>query len=479
MKKALAGLKSRSFRVGGYSVAASVIVIAIALVINLLVGSLPSSVTQIDVTANGMYSLSEETKNLLAGLNEDIDIYWVVQGSQESDTLGLLLDRYAGSGSHITVTKKDPDVSPTFVQQYFSGGIYNNSLVVVGANGRSRAINYSDIFVYDYSNYYTTGSYDVSFNGEAEITSAIAYITSGSLGRLYTLTGHGEGTLSSTFQNAIEKQNMEVESLSLLTMSAVPEDADCILIYNPTGDISADEADMLQAYLDGGGHLFLITDPLAEGSDLTRLEALLNAYGVRSAGGIVIEGDQNYYYGLGYPYYLLPKIDSHEITEPLTSGNYYVLLPIADGLTVDETLPEGVSVSPLLSTSDSAFLKTDGYAATTYEKEDGDKDGPFTLAAAIEDENTGARAVWVSSAALVDDTANSYVSGGNQDLFLNCLSWMAGQEDSLSIHAKSVSTEYLTMSSSAASLYTVLIIFLIPLLFLSIGIVIVVRRKRR
>ena len=165
-------LKTRSFRVGGYSVLATVIVIAIAIFANVLVNALPAKYTQFDTTSNELYSLSEQTELVLSGLEDEVTVYWIVQDGSEDSTLGTLLDRYASESAELNVTKVDPDVQPSFVQQYVSGTVYNNSLVVE-CGDRNMYISYSDIYEYDYSDYYYSGNYDVSFAGESELTSAI------------------------------------------------------------------------------------------------------------------------------------------------------------------------------------------------------------------------------------------------------------------------------------------------------------------
>ncbi len=91
----------------------------------------------------------------------------------------------------------------------------------------------------------------------------------------------------------------------------------------------------------------------------------------------------------------------------------------------------------------------------------------------------GAQIVWVSSSYLTDDSANQSVSGGNEDFFLNCVSWLCGSESGISIHTKSLDTEYLTIPSGTASLLTALAVVIIPAAFLAFGIVIWYRRKKR
>ncbi len=472
--------QSRTFRVGGYSVAAAAIVLAIVIVINVFVSALPSSWTQLDATSSQLFSISEQTENILAGLEDDVTIYWIVRSGSEDDYVETLLDRYSSMSSKVSVVKKDPDVYPTFLTAYGeSDDPTDNSLLVVSGDNY-RYIDNGDIYVYDYTYYYYTGSYDVDFDGESVLTSAISYVSSGDMPKLYTLTGHGESTLSDDFSSAVSKENIEVEELSLLTLESVPEDADAVLIYAPTSDISEDEQEKLLTYLQSGGNMILITQPLDD-EELTNLEALMAEYGVTASEGVVLEGNSSYY-AWGYPYYLLPEISSHTITDPLIDDNYYVLLPLAQGLTVSDELPDSVSVTELLTTTSSAYSKIAGYSMTTTEKEDGDIDGPFALAVAITDtidDETESNILWVSSAYLLDDSANSSVSGGNQDLFLNALNWMCEQEDSISIHAKSLSTEYLTMSASAGNLLCILAIGVIPAVYLAIGIVIWIRRRHR
>lgn len=476
-EKFCGSFRSRSFRVGGYSVITTVIVVAIAVVINMMTAALPAEWTHLDITSNELFTISEQTEKLVGELDVDVKIYWIVQSGNEDEYIRALLDRYESMSTHLDVVKKDPNVYPTFVQQYVSDGVSENSLIVE-CGGRYRYVDYYEIYEYDYTNYYYTGTYDISFAGESSLTSAIDYVVREELPKVYLLTGHGESTLSTAFSTAVEKENIETEELSLLTVDAVPEDADCVMIYAPRSDISADELELLRAYTGNGGCLYLITDPY-DGTVMPNLEALMADYGVAPVEGLVVEGNQNYY-AWSTPYYLLPDYGSHGITTALESGGYYVLLSIAHGIGIIDETNENLTITELLTTSDDAFSKTAGYNLNTYEKESGDIDGPFALAVAIEDANTESLAVWIGSGSIADDETNSQVSGGNQDLFLNALSWMCEpEENDLSIHAKALTTEYLTIDSGTAASLTVLTVVFIPAIFLGIGIIIFVGRKRK
>lgn len=469
---------TRAFRVGGYSVAAAAIVVFLAVVANILVNALPASVTQLDTTAGTLYTLSQETEDILDGLEQDVTIYWIVQSGQEDETLGTLLDRYAARSNYVTLETIDPDVSPNFLQEYVSGTVYNNSLIVESGD-RNTYVSYEDIYEYSYSSDYS--SYDVSFAGESSLTSAIDYVLSDTLPKLYTLTGHGEDDLSTSFQSAVEQQNIEVADLSLLTEESVPEDADCLLINGPDSDLSQDEAEAIQAYLDTGGVLIVLTDPAQDGQDLTNLEALMGEYGMTANDGVVIEGDTANY-ALGSPFYLLPNLESHSITSPLQEGGYYILLALAQGITVEESPRDGLTVESLLTTSDAAYSKIAGYSMETYSKEEGDIDGPFSLAAIATDtleDGSESHVIWVGSTSLLDDQYNQQISGANQDFFLNCVGWTCEGEEGVSIHAKQITTEYLTMSASTASMLTLLLVAVLPAGYLLFGLRIWIRRKHQ
>lgn len=474
-EKISSGLKSRSFRLGGYGAVSLIVVLAIAVMANILVSALPSKWVQLDTTTSGLFTLSNQTENIVSSLTQDVTVYWVVQQGREDATIETLLNRYESLSDCLHIVKKDPDVYPTFAQQFTTERIYNNSLIVT-TDARSSYISYNDLYESDYSNYYSTGSYDVNFTGESALTSAIRYVTDENLPILYTVTGHGETALSERFAGAVEKENIRVEELSLLTVDAIPEDAACLLINAPKNDISEEERDMLLAWLREGGKLILLTDPAEADAIRENLDALMAEYGMTEAPGILLETNRDHY-AFGAPYYLLPELQYHSITTPLKENGYYVLLPVAHGILTDDTLRDSLTIEELLTTTSGSFSKLSGYAMESYDRAQEDISGPFAVAALVEEGDTAV--LWISSASLLQDQANAQVAGGNQDFFLNCLHVLCQQEQAISIHAKSVSYEYLTIKSSTAARLSILVVFVIPAIVLSTGILIWVRRKRR
>lgn len=481
MKKKLSSLlhPDKSLRTGGYSFAVAAVCVAIAIAANLFVSALPESFTKIDVTSGGLYSLSEQTESIVSSLQENVDIYWIVQAGQEDEIMGTLLGRYESLSKKVHITKKDPDVYPTFCSQYTSDKIYNNSLIVSSGN-RNKYISYSGIYEYDYSSYYSTGAASVSFAGETQLTSAIDYVCRSSAPVLYQLSGHGEAELSSEFTSAIARDNIEIQTLDLISENRIPEDASCILINSPVKDISSEECSLLKAGLSDGKSIILITDPPEATGSRANIDTLAAYAGMQETEGILVEADSNYY-AYGMPYYLLPDYGSHEITAPLSGGGYHVLLPVSHGIELLDECESGAEGKILLQTSDKAYSKLAGYEMENYERESGDPEGQFALSAISEVNTANGKAcfVWVASASVLDDMTNMQTAGGNEDFILNCLSYLCGEESSISIRSKNLSNEYLSLSSSEAAVIRTVITAVIPLAFLICGIAVSVRRKRR
>lgn len=455
---------------GSYSLVISVVVLALLIVANIFVSALPTSLTKYDISSTKLYSITSNTKVVVNALEQDVTIYWIVQAGEEDDVIENLLGKYESLSDHISVVKRNPDVYPTFAEQYTDEDVPNNSLVVE-CGDRYRYISYNDIYVSE-SNMYSY-SYSTSFDGEGAITSAIDYVVTEDLPQLYVLEGHGEAELPSTFSDQLEKENYELNTLSLLTVDEIPEEADCILIYAPSTDLSEEEVTMLQDYVSNGGKL-MVSAGTTENGSLPNLYSLLENYGITAAEGIVVEGDREHY-AFGMPYVLMPDIASSDITDSLTEENYYVLMPISQGMTVGSTT--NGTVTSLLTTSNTAFSKVAGYSLETYEKEDGDIDGPFSVAVSIEDQG-GGQIVWFSSSVFLGDMYNAYSSGANVDLAMNSLSWLVGEWEAISIRSKSLNYNYLTISDSTSSLLKGLMIGVFPLAYLCVGItVILVKRK--
>ncbi len=476
-KRNLSPSNGKVFRNGLYSTAILAAAIVAAILLNLLVRAIPSKYTEFDLSEAGLYTLSDSSVQLAQSIDQDVTIYYLCETGSEDSIITKLLDRYTAENSHIRWEQKDPALYPTFASQYGAQNVSSGSLIVV-CGDNSTVLDAADLYEYDYSNYYTTGSASVTFGGEKQISAALYRLTSGEASHAYYTTNHGEQTLTDSLTKALTAQNIEVQALDLLT-SEIPDDCDLLIINNPAQDFAAsdgvvDEIAQLQAYLDKGGKVLLTTDAYYSTPEL---DAVMAQFGLARETGLVVEGDADHAL-YNYNYYLLPDYASTVESTALSGvdASSHVLLQMAQGISILQM--DDVTAEALLNTSDEAYSKTAGYNMTTVEKEDGDTDGPFTLAAWARSETTGAEVIWIGCGNM--DNEQLYQSiPGNLTFLQGCAASLAGQDSGLLIDTKALEADPITVPASASAALGLTFIFVLPAVVLIAGAVVVLLRRRK
>lgn len=349
----------RRFKTGAAAALTTAVVVALAVAVNLLAAALPSSITQLDISAGGLYTLGDSTKTLVSGLEKETVIYYLAQEGAEDSSVTTLLDRYAELSGKLSWQLKDPAVYPTFAHNYDDAA---EGSVIVTCGDNYQVLDQDDLYQYEYD--YNTGGYNTSFDAENQITSAIRYVTSDTSPVIYLLKGHSESDLPSDITDQLKQQNLTTQDLNLLNEESVPEDAAALLMVAPQKDLTDHEAQLLSDYLAGGGQLMLFTD-LSE-TDTPLLDGILADYGLSPSGGLVVETDTSMLYG-GYPNVLLPNISTSSLFSQVDQDGY-VLLDTCEGILTNTEL-EDVTVTKLLTTSEGAISKTGWQTMTTWDKE--------------------------------------------------------------------------------------------------------------
>lgn len=219
----------------------------------------------------------------------------------------------------------------------------------------------------------------------------------------------------------------------------------------------------------------------AEG-ELSNFNRILKAYGVSLVKGVVAEGDSGHFYQ--NPFYLLPEVESTDYTA--SAGSNYIFAPYARAVSYPESGDE-ILYTALLSTSDAAVAKADTANAKTYEYEDGDEKGPFTIAVAAvksaqeDDEGTAGRLLVYGSMEIFSENADQMVSGSNSGIFADALKQMVNTDDmaSIVIPVKSYDNSSLMVSAFAGRLTGLCMVIVIPVILLAAGVVVWIRRRRR
>ncbi|NLA85296.1 MAG: GldG family protein [Clostridiales bacterium] len=466
--------KSKKFKYGGYATVITLILIAALVIVNLVADLVP---VRIDLTTNKLYSLSEQTTEILENLDKDVTIYYIGEQGSANPVIEEIVQRYARLSSHIRSDYIDPVRDPLTAQKYTKD---NNSLstgnILVECGDLFRVI--SQYEMYNFRQSQTTGEYQVeSLAVEQRLTSAILFVTGAETPVAYELQGHGEKSLTYNTKRQMELENFEVKSLTLLGLDAVPEDAGLLIVNGPQRDLTDDELDVLKEYLANGGKMLFMMDLLI--NELPKFQELLETYGIGLTNTMVIEGEPGKFIG-GNPLYVIPTYGSHEIINPIKNNNLPMFLPGAHALKEAETLRTTLTIETLLETSDKAFGRPATSSDTSLEKQAGDLEGPLKLAVAIEDNvyNLAANETYKARLVVIgnSDFLDVGLEGGS-NLFMNSLNWIYERKDTISIRPKSLTYQPLTVTGMQLRIYGALALIIVPLICLIAGLAVWLRRR--
>lgn len=459
---------TKAFRAGGYSTAASAVVIVIAVIINLIVSGISTAYTNIDTTEAGLYSVSEQTKARIAALENEVTIYYVASADARAGYVTKLIDKFVSCGSNLKAKDINPDLEPDFASKYTDETVVNGDLLVV-CGDKAQVVHYSDMIEYEagsyeYYYYYLQNGRqtNIYWNGEIEIIKAIDYVTSTKTYHVSFLDIGGDGDFS-VLEDALDNENI-ICSTFPENAEKIPEDTDCVVIADMDADFSENAYKVLLDYLNGGGNLYIAVDFSAEKRPQT--EKLLSQYGIRFTDATLEDGDRNFEpKSLLYPKYT----GEHAIISPFSNANY-LCFPNAMGIIETET--DGVSVTPLLITSESAYLSTD-------EKNDLHF-GQFYLGVVADNADTGAQVVVYGTAGYMAEEYMSDTRYANSDLFINSVGYLCDKDNAIAVHAKAITSDTtLDFGNVGTSSVFILIAAAPALLSLIAGFIIWYRRKNR
>lgn len=480
---------------GSYSVGMTVLVIAIAIVFNLVVGQIPEAYRNIDVSSTKIYDISDTTKDLLKDLNDEIDMKVFAVKEDTDDRITTFISKYSALSSKLKVEWIDPVLHPSALTE--NDATENTIQVSCEATGKSTTVSFTDILVPDYSAYYTGGSSSYSeFDGEGQLSSAVNYVTSDVEKKIYQVTGHGEDSLSTTITELMSKNNYTLEELNLLMQDAIPDDCDLLIMDAPSKDLSEDEVKLLTNYLTSGGKLMCLLGDTSL-TDLPNLAGLLKTYGIEGVDGYIADPARCYQ---NQPYYIFPELN---VSGDLATGisSQMVLLMNAHGLTATDPERDTITTSSFMSTSENGYAVTEtdqqqgtydlGVVATeTIKTEDDSEDAASDTD--VSDESTDdtdstsdssdaeslkSRLTVISASSLIDQQiTDAFTQLENTTVFMNAVTANFDGVKNLSIEAKSLGTEYNTVQH--AGLFSLLVVFGIPAVVLIGGFAVWYRRRK-
>src|SRR5216117_695189 len=410
---------------------------------------------RVDLTENKRRSLSPQTVSVLRGLKSDVNMVGFFRADQPGKRVAEdLFKQYAGyAGKKFTWKIADPDSDPALARRY---GIESYGTIVLETKTRSEKVLDAE---------------------EEKLTNGLLKVTREGKRIVYVVQGHGEHELMNTERGgfseakaAMERTNYDVKPLVLVRESKVPADAAVVIIPGPRNDLLPPEFTALDAYINQGGKVLVMVNPFQGQA----FKPYLEKYGFALGNDLVVEANP---IGrlLGFEPYVLvvQQYERHPITRD--SSGVMTIFPMTRSIGSAKVQPKGISFEPLARTSAQSWGETNRSELDrgVVKPDPEDPKGPLTVAAVATKDK--ARIVVYGTATLASNQGLNLQ--GNRDFFLNTVSWLAEEEDQISIRPKDPRQTPVFLNANQAQLVFLLPVVVVPGLVLAGGVVAVARRR--
>ncbi len=466
-----------------------VFIIAAVFLLNMVFVTLGSRYNlSADLTANSAYKIGDDTKTILDGLTQPIDMYVLATDGSFSGSSYLvqaqrIIEEYPQYSANINLQYIDYTSNPTFASNYPDLTLTDGD-ILFESKTNLKQVSLASLFNYTYT---TDGTITVeSSRAEEAITSAIVSVTTDAPVRIALLTGNDVYADTDTLLSVLSDNNFEVSSSNMVTDAF--DNYDILLLLAPAVDLSTDVLAKFDDFLYNSGaygKTLLYAADVAQ-PETPNINAFLREWGVVVGDGAVFEtsSDRAYSY---QPYYPLTDYTNTDYSENLKDSSNPVLLPLSRPLELAFTYKDNRTVDTLLSFYETAGVRPSD-ADDTFTASMATVWGPMpalTLTSWQIQPADGSENI-LQSNVIVSASANMFGASGiantslsNAEYVVNLFNALTNRENAVSIAAKSLAGNTLGISTGAASTLGIILCAILPLLILGTGVTIwLVRRYR-
>ena len=436
--------RGRQGKLGANTAVLSVAVIAI-------IGALNYAGTQwlhkrIDMTTEGLYTLSDQTRKIVGGLQKDVKV--IKFAKTEDQPLADLMAEFKYVSNRISYQLVDPFQKPEIAREYAVTKV-GETIVAVGE--RIERPQQTD---------------------EQAMVNAILKVTRDKLKRVCFTKGHDERSISDTENSGyalvdgqLKNENYETKEINLATSAQVPAECEVLVVAGPKKSLVAEESASIGKYLDGGGKVFLLLEPNTD----PQIGDVLNAWNIKLGNDLILCGPQT---GLNRVYPAVLEYPEHPITKDLRSASAQTFYSEARSVKPGDSAGAGIQTTEILKTLEGTWGETQLTELKNQPPQyDAGKDieGPVSIGVAASKKvgEKEARLVVIGDS---DFAANGPIRmGANGNVFFNTVNWLAQDEDLISIRAKSTSTRSLIMTDAQQTMFKWLAVLFMPLAAVGAG----------
>lgn len=470
--------KQRSAKYGAVSIFGAVIFTAILVIINII--STYHS-TRIDLSEKKLYSLADQSINILKGLKKDVLITaFFKKASNEEKIMGDILGVYKDQSDKITFDFVDPDLNPIIANKYNINDNKDLMTTVFECGDKEFRINPTS-----------------SERLEEMITNAILKVSKEEKKDIYFTLDHGEYSIDdstkagfSYIKSRLENTIYNVKNLSLLREGKIPDECDVLVIPNPTKPFLPDEMALIEDYIENknGKLIFLVdidTDP--------SLTSFLEKYGFLVNNDVIIDTSQELFGNL-----TRVLVEDYHREEVITK-DFRVPTVFSMARSIIFTLPfepyrKYVPLAKTVASNQFRKIwgetKLDSTNKVQFDQGE-DFEAPLELVGILTYDGALKRGerqyssqpenIDVSKIVVFGDSSfisNEYFNfNNNADLFNNAINYLAQEYDMISVSPKKTTSSTILLSDSKRSILYYFSIFIFPILIFIAGIVVWLRRR--
>ncbi len=449
----------------GVTGASAFLLALILLVLNVLAAR---SELSWDLTKDRLNTLSEESVRALAALDRDVSLLAFYRaGEPAQEQFELLFRRYGALSPRFSYRFIDPEASPALAKEYGITG--EKERVLLLADSGKLQVRIKDA-------------------SEESLTNALVRATHQVVRTLYFINGHGESTVEdegpsglSAMAKRMESEGLKAESLTLGMQEEIPENAAALVLAGPSEELQPGEVEMVRRYLERGGRVLFMLEPMADAG----FDDVLALYNLEVGDDLVVDPASRI---VGSNEFAPVSLSYNEQTEIGRGFNLQTVFPTARSVVPLYLAESGATARPLVLTMQSAWAETDLDGLKKGEeakRSNAEKGGPFALAATStkplpkrEDGPSGETRIVLFGDR--DFATNKFSAiQGNGDLFLNSLNWLCEQSDRITIRPRLREASRLFLDAGKQSLLFFIALDLLPISLLALGLTIwMVRRSR-
>lgn len=311
------------------------------------------------------------------------------------------------------------------------------------------------------------------------------------------LSGHGERSPDrranfdlSTWATQLQKRGFKTKTLSLGDHPQIPENTTVLVIAGPRVRLLPGEVREIENYLDHGGNLLWLHDP----GPSYGLEPIAESLGIEFQPGVIVDPVSETISGDATAI-VIANYGAHPVVRNFSDNTVF---PQSGGISLHTS--EGWQGSVLIDTRVSSWSETGPLQGRIQFDKSKDIRGPLNLAVALtrasekftgnepgESEaakpKSGERKRGEQRVIVFGDgnfLANSYIANaGNLDLGMSLVNWLSQDDAYVNIPVKTARDRTLNLSRHAQIAIAIGFLALLPLLMISSGVFIWLRRRKR